>query len=196
MDETPSAQPVLAVEVDAWLGTTWDEVWLVMLSGAAIVVFVVAAVRVVGLRSFAKMSAFDFAVTVAIGSLIATTAATDTSLLNGALGVSALLITQWAIGRLRTLTPIQKIVDNRPLVLMTADGVVDEHLRRARLTEGDLHGKLRLAGLGSYERVGAVIMETTGDISVITTDDVDLRLLDNVIGSDLVAAALRRTERS
>ena len=40
--------------------------------GAICLAFIILAVRLVGLRSFSKMTAFDFVITLATGSLLAT----------------------------------------------------------------------------------------------------------------------------
>lgn len=51
----------------------------IIVQSVVAIVFVVALTRVFGLRSFSKMSGFDFAVTVAIGSVVATTAMSTTT---------------------------------------------------------------------------------------------------------------------
>lgn len=57
------------------ISSSWGQIGLVVLSSLAILIAVVAFVRIIGLRSFSKMSSFDFAVTVAMGSLLASVAA-------------------------------------------------------------------------------------------------------------------------
>jgi len=80
-----------------WLFTSWTQAGLVALSAVVVLISVIAVIRIVGLRSLSKMSSFDFAVTVAIGSTIATTSATSTPLANGILAVAVLLATQACI---------------------------------------------------------------------------------------------------
>jgi len=55
---------------DTWLFTSWSNVEWIMLSALLMLAVVVVTIRVVGLRSMSKMSSIDFAVTVAIGSII------------------------------------------------------------------------------------------------------------------------------
>ncbi len=54
-----------------WIWTSWEQVGIVALSALLMMVIVIASIRVIGLRSLSKMSSFDFAVTVAIGSVLA-----------------------------------------------------------------------------------------------------------------------------
>ena len=65
---------------EKWLSTDWEQAGLVTLSAVVIFVVVVAVSRTLGLRTFSKMSSFDFAITIATGSIVATVAASSTSL--------------------------------------------------------------------------------------------------------------------
>ena len=144
--------------------------WITPFADAAILVpLVMLYVRIVGLRAFAKMSAHDFAVTVAIGSTLAATVLNpDTPWWRGALALAALLAVQWAVGLVRTLAPgVQRWTDNEPLILMARGEERPEAMRRARVTSDDLRQKLRLAGVTEADTVSTVILETTGDVSVL-----------------------------
>ena len=54
-----------------WFIDTWSDLWQVPVSAVLMLITVIAIVRTIGLRSFSKMSSFDFAVTVSIGSILA-----------------------------------------------------------------------------------------------------------------------------
>lgn len=145
--------------------------WTTPIVDAVILVpLVVLYVRIVGLRAFAKMSAHDFAVTVAIGSVLAATVLNqDTPWWRGAIGLAALMGVQWALGTIRTVVPAaQRWTDNEPLVLMYRGAVRPEAMRRARITPDDLRHKLRAAGMTGMGEDATVILETTGDVSVLT----------------------------
>lgn len=144
--------------------------WITPLTDAAILVpLVMLLVRIVGLRAFAKMSAHDFVVTVATGSVLAATVLNyDTPWWQGAVALAALLLVQWIVGAVRTELPaVQKVTDNEPLVLMSGGEERPAAMRRARVTSDDLRQKLRLAGLSDRDSAATVILETTGDVSVL-----------------------------
>lgn len=127
------------------------------------------------------MSAFDFAMTVAIGSLIAAAASGQRSLAAVVLGVAVLYAAQFGVAVLRRYGLLGGIVDNRPLLLMDGPQVLHDNLRRARVTLDDLHGKLREANVLDYHQIRAVVLETTGDVSVLQGDqELDVRLLRGV----------------
>lgn len=152
----------------------------IALSGPAIVLTTLVYTRILGLRTFSKMSAFDFSITVATGSLIATVALQGSSLLAGVVGLAALMATQWSIALLR-LTGAQRGIDNQPLLLMSHGEYLDDNLRAARVTRGDVRAKLREANALRYEDVVAVVLETTGDVSVLHGDGpIDADLMQDV----------------
>ncbi|MBW3579223.1 MAG: DUF421 domain-containing protein [Actinomycetota bacterium] len=170
--------------ITKWLGTSWLELGLVVISTVGIFLSVIVYTRLAGLRSFSKMSSFDFAITVSFGSLMATVAASPSATLpNGvvALGVLYGMQTLIALGRRRG--NFSRIVDNAPKLIMAGDRMIEANLRRGRITEDDVRGKLREANCLNYAAVRAVVLESTGDVSVLHgTDELDLDILRDVMG--------------
>ncbi|AZL14884.1 DUF421 domain-containing protein [Brevibacterium aurantiacum] len=150
------------------LGTTWQALVVVAISTVGIYLALILFSRIAGLRSFSQMTNFDMAATVAIGSILATTAlSSSTPLLAGVVGLAVLFAIQWVLATLRRYRRPGRLVDNSPLVLMSGSDVLSEHLTIAQMTRSDLRSKLRLAGVTRYDQVGAVILEVTGDVSVL-----------------------------
>jgi uncharacterized membrane protein YcaP (DUF421 family) len=120
--------------------------------------------------------------TVAVGSIIASTAVTSSAtLVNALIGLAVLYLLQIVIGVARVRFGAGAAVDNTPLLLMDGPDVLDANLRQARLTHDDLRAKLREAGVARSEQVLAVVLETTGDVSVISGDGpLDRELLAGV----------------
>lgn len=147
------------------------------MTAAGIYLAVIIFTRIAGKRSFSKMSSFDFAMTVAIGSLLATTILSSTvSLTQGIIGLAAVYTLQLGAALFRRFKVIQKLMDNAPLLLMDGDEILYKNLRKARVTEGDLRAKLREANVIRLEQVRAVVFETTGDISVLHTEEDNTKL--------------------
>jgi uncharacterized membrane protein YcaP (DUF421 family) len=168
-----------------WLSTSWTQVWLVVVSTVAIFASVITFTRIAGLRSFSKMSAFDFASTVAVGSLMATVAITQASLLNGVIGLATIYVVQMSVALLRRRTAVEQVVDNDPVLLMVGDRLLEDNLRRARMTKRDVWAKLREANVTRYDQILAVVLETTGDVSVLHGDGpLEPGLLEGVKDAD------------
>ncbi len=154
---------------DKWFSVSFGEAILVLVSAACVYSIIIFYTRIVGLRSFSKMSAADFAMTVAIGSLLgASIVAPSPTVLMAAVALAGLFGAQWLIAYLRTRNDaFSAIVDNSPILLMVGQEILDDNLQNAKVTRQDLHAKLREANVWSYEQVLAVVFEATGDISVL-----------------------------
>ena len=148
---------------------------------------VILLTRINGLRSFAKMSSFDFAMTVAIGSTLASgITGSSESLTKGLVALAALFAAQAVVAVCRPRSRhVKTIVDNTPLLLMRNGEVIEEHLVEGRIAREDLAAVLRGAGVRRLSDVHAVVLETTGDVSVLAGGDgVDGALLSNVRGAE------------
>lgn len=152
-----------------------------VVSTLAIFTAVITYTRIAGLRSFSKMSSFDFASTVAIGSIMATVAVTEASLVNGFLGLATLFVAQVVVALLRRRTTFERLVDNQPVLLMRGPHVLEDNLRRSRVTHADIRAKLREANVTHPDQILAVVLETTGDVSVLHGEGpLDVDLLEGV----------------
>lgn len=175
--------------ISEWMGTTWAIAGVALLSTIGIFIAVLIVTRLTGLRSFSKMSSFDFAMTVAVGSLMASVATSESVTLGrGVVVLVGLFGTQATIALFRMRTDVAgKWVDNTPMVLMVGTQMIHEHLRKTRVTESDVRAKLREANVLNYGQVVAVVLETTGDISVLHgSDPFEPDLLRDVIGAELL----------
>jgi uncharacterized membrane protein YcaP (DUF421 family) len=142
---------------------------LVLVSTVGMYLALIVFSRLSGLRSFAQMTNFDMAATVAFGSIVATTAtSSSTSLLQGALALAVLFAVQALVGLVRFRHSAAKTVDSRPILLMSGPEILTENLTWSQMTHSDLRSKLRLAGITHYEQVAAVVLEATGEVSVLT----------------------------
>ncbi|SDJ88465.1 DUF421 domain-containing protein [Microbulbifer yueqingensis] len=154
---------------------------------ALAMVWVVILVRFNGLRSFSKMTNFDFVMTVAVGSLLAgASQSTSWSAFAQTLtGMAALFLVQYLAARLRsTSETFETLMQNRPVVLMRDGKVIEQALVETRVAKDDLIAKLREANVLDFSEVRAVILETTGDISVLHGDACAENLLQGTRRAD------------
>ena len=79
-------------------------------------------------------------------------------------------------------------------VLLLADGRIrGEALRRNRLTESEIRQAVRMQGTGDLSRVEAVVLETNGKLSVITSSSYgDGSALADVRGTETLGDDDRR----
>lgn len=138
--------------------------------------WIILLVRIVGLRSFSKMTNFDFVMTVAMGSLLAGVSQTNSwpNLLQTLTAMVSLFALQFAVSKWRKHSKqFDKMVQNTPVFLMKDGVILHDALQATRVAEGDLIAKLREANALDPTNIKAVVLETTGDISVLHGDYVD-----------------------
>ena len=152
-----------------WFTTDLPTLTATVLSALAVYAVLIGLVRLVGLRSFSKMTSVDFAMTIAVGSVVASAILAPTpSLPQAAVALVSLFAIQWVVVRLRKDHDwAESVVDNNPLVLMAGAEMLRDHMDEARVTEDDIRSKLREANVHDVADVQAVVLETTGTITVL-----------------------------
>ena len=163
--------------------TTYDLIARGMILTAIGILYVILLTRVVGLRSFSKMTNFDFVITVASGTVLAAMGrATDwEGFAQAALVMFALFAVQYAIAKVRKASEtFEEAIQNDPVLLMIDGRFCTEAMTETRVARSDIIAKLREANVMNYDEVCAVILETTGDISVMHGESLDPAILEGV----------------
>ncbi|MGI9527406.1 MAG: DUF421 domain-containing protein [Weeksellaceae bacterium] len=166
-----------------WILEDWIIIGRALLTAVVMLSVVMFITRINGLRSFAKITPIDFAVTVTIGSVINSTVISDSnSIFKGALVIGVLLAMQTLFGWLKAkFTWFDKTVFNQPLFLMRDGEFLDKNIASSRISRENIVAKLRENNVAQLSDVQAVVLETTGDISIITGDQpVDEYILADV----------------
>lgn len=159
-----------------------DDLWIVVVNALIVFTSVIVYTRLFGLRSFTKLTNFDFAVTIAIGSIAAS------GIINTQRSVLYCLVALLSLYLLKLITAyfqsrykaVNDLIANEP-VLFVRDGVIDyETMDRVKINKDELYSKLREANVLKMSDVRAVVLETTGDISVLHGDELEEELLFGV----------------
>lgn len=134
------------------------------------ILWVIILVRLIGLRTFSKMTSFDFVITLATGSLTASAVSAKDweSFFQAVLAASALCGVQYFLARIRFRFPkVERELGNQALLLFSRGRFYQDAMRAARMTEADLYGKMREANALQVEEVQAIVLEETGDVTVL-----------------------------
>ncbi|MEV4703115.1 YetF domain-containing protein [Actinoplanes sp. NPDC049316] len=163
-----------------------QDLWRVAVIGVLTYALLIVVLRISGKRTLAKMNAFDFVVTVALGSTLATILLSrDVSLSEGLAALVLLVILQllatWLSVRSGT---VRHLLKSAP-TLLVHDGRMNENMmRRQRVTENEVLQAVRAQGVGDLGLVAAVVLETDGTFSVIPKQNAGSRTaLRNVQGT-------------
>jgi len=156
-----------------WIYSTDDPLWETLVGGFFIFIIIIVLTRIIGLRSFAKFTAYDFAFTIAIGSIISSTLTSSTSIARGGVAISGLLALTYIFSMLQKSFPkLDQLISNRPLLLMDGSKILMNNLNHSRIDKSQLIAKLREANVLNFEQVFAVVLESTGEISVLHKSEV------------------------
>jgi uncharacterized membrane protein YcaP (DUF421 family) len=166
-----------------WLIPDFSTATIIIISVFAIFSVLILIVRIAGLRTFAKMTSFDFATTIAIGSILATVCIDPKSSIgNGAVALSAIVFFQVLFAFVqRKSEAFRKTATNHPILLMSNGKILEDNLAKTNLHVSELIAKLREANVLRFEDVKAAVFESTGDVSVLHSSDgtnLEPRLLD------------------
>lgn len=150
-------------------------------------------VRVFGARVLARMSTFDFVVTLMLGAIAGRVILGDTPVLEaGVLGLGTLLMLEVAVGKLRTIPRLHRWLTPAPIFILEGGRVLEDGLRRAHITIDEVAGALRTQGIRHLDEVAYGIFEPTGAISLLRIGrDVDDRLLTDVVRPEVGPPAER-----
>jgi len=147
---------------------------LIDIAAVALAVFILIIIltRLVGLRSFAKMTSVDFATTIAVGSMIAAVILpSQPSIIGGCFGIFMIYLLQLISSWLKTHSKLfSNIVENSPVIIMRNGEINHEALKKVNMAEADLIAKLREANVMELDEAKAVVFESTGDVSVLHGD--------------------------
>lgn len=149
---------------DDWFGLV-----RVVVVGSCAYLALIALLRISGKRTLAKLNAFDFVVTVALGSTLATVLLSSTVALAEGITALALLVgLQYLVAAVSTRSRrVERLVKSEP-TLVYRDGFLRQVMRRERVTADELHQAARGQGYADLRQVSAIVLETDGTLSVLT----------------------------
>lgn len=139
---------------------------LTILAYITLIIFI----RISGKRTLSKMNAFDFLVTVALGSCLASVALNkNIALAEGALVFFTLIFLQYCITWSSVRTKfVKKFVTGEPTLLLYKGELLHAAMKRERITIEEIYMKARASGVTNLDEVEVIVLETTGDITIIS----------------------------
>ncbi|MDQ0325116.1 uncharacterized membrane protein YcaP (DUF421 family) [Rhodopseudomonas julia] len=152
---------------------SWGDLFRILIIGILAYGGLVLLLRATGKRTLSKMNAFDFIVTVALGSILATTLlSSDVSLSEGLFAFALLCLLQYAVAYASIRSAdFQSLVKADPALLFFRGRFVRPMLKKERVTEEEVYAAMRAAGMAEIEAVAAVVLETDGSISVVPAEN-------------------------
>jgi uncharacterized membrane protein YcaP (DUF421 family) len=147
----------------------WTALGRTVVVGVLAYVALVLLLRLSGKRTLSKFNAFDFVVTVAIGSTLATVLLSEqVALAQGVTAFTVLLTLQFVITWLSVRSArVRELVKGEPALLLHRGEYLSGALRRERITREELLAAAREQGVASLDDVESAVLETDGTITIV-----------------------------
>ncbi|MDT0575214.1 DUF421 domain-containing protein [Croceicoccus sp. F390] len=161
----------------------WFGVERVIVMTLCAYVGLIIILRMVGKRSLAKLNAFDFVVTVALGSTLASILLSkDIAFAEGMMAFVMLCGLQWIVSKLSVRRDgFKKLIRSDPRLILENGEFLHQALHDERVTHSEVMSEIRKHGFADLEDIAAVVLESDGTFSVIAHSKATTRsALDDV----------------
>ena len=145
----------------------------IVLRATAMFAFLYILIRLLGKRELGQMTPFELVLLIVMGDLIQQGVThNDFSLTGGLLAISTFAFWALVLSWTTYLFPKAKdLLDGTPRVIVRDGELIEENMRRDRLTRDEVLSEMRLAGIGRLSEVAWAILEPQGKISFIAMDE-------------------------
>jgi uncharacterized membrane protein YcaP (DUF421 family) len=143
--------------------------WNIILRTVVVYMVILTGLRLAGKREIGQMTVFDLVVLLLIANAVQNAmVGPDTSLLGGILAAGVLLVLNAIVAWLRLRwTPLRRIIEGTPTLLILHGEVIADHLRREGLDQETLETAIREHGVAELSDVEMAVLEIDGSISVV-----------------------------
>jgi len=144
----------------------------IIISSASVYLFIILAIRLFGKREFAQLSIIDLVFVLLISNAVQNAmVGPDTTLAGGLVAASTLFLVNFILKALTYRFPFfQTFITGQSIVLVYKGEVNEENLRKAHLSINELIESIHEHGSSSVKDVDLAVLETDGNISVISDD--------------------------
>jgi uncharacterized membrane protein YcaP (DUF421 family) len=142
----------------------------IALKSIAVYVFIVAAIRVFGKKEFAQLSVVDVVFILLISNSVQNAmVGSDSSLEGGLIAASALFFMNYLFKKItNNNSALKNVVEGEPILLIFEGKLNQEGLKKAQINLEELESAVREHGVDSIAHVNLSILETDGNISVLS----------------------------
>ncbi|WP_294276787.1 DUF421 domain-containing protein [uncultured Chryseobacterium sp.] len=146
----------------------WTHVWHMALMTVISFMALFILIRISGKRTLAKFNAFDFIVTVALGSVLAFMMLAKITFTEGLVVLLLIIGLQYLFARLsRASDTMDQVLNASPRLLFYKGQYLKDNMKKEAITEEEISAVIRQEGIAKFEDVLAVVIEPNASVSVI-----------------------------
>lgn len=144
----------------------------ITLRAASVYLFIIVALRLFGKKELAQLSVIDLVFILLISNAVQNAmVGSDTSLLGGIIAAAALFVLNFILKKLtHRFEGVSKLIEGEPIMLIYKGMIQSENLKKADISMQELETAIREHGVNSIKNVDLAMLETDGNISVLSND--------------------------
>ncbi|RLQ92440.1 DUF421 domain-containing protein [Planomicrobium sp. Y74] len=159
--------------LDSLIFDGWKAPLRIVIMSILIYGYLILIMRLSGKRTMLQYNMFDVIISVAYGSTIATILVTDKiSFVEGAFVLGMLTFIQLFIAVMEMKSKkFGAILNPTPTFLYYNDEFCEEELEKERVLKSEIRNAVRQQGIGSMQKIEAIVLEGNGQFSIITKSE-------------------------
>ena len=146
----------------------WESLWHIVICTFLAYIALFLFVRISGKRTLAKLTAFDFVVTVTLGSTLSSMILAKVTLAEGAVALIVIIALQYFLAwTARESKTMEKVINSSPTLVFYRGKFLENAMKKEVLTREEIYAEIRKYRMFDVEQVEAVVMELNGELTVI-----------------------------
>lgn len=146
----------------------WEDIWHVAVCAIIAYFILFLFIRISGKRTLAKLTAFDFVVTVTLGSTLSSMMLAKVTIAEGSAALAVIILMQYVLAwTARESKPMEKLINSSPTMVFYRGEFLEEAMKKEVLTKEEIYAEIRKYRLLDVDQVEAVVMELNGELTVI-----------------------------
>jgi len=143
---------------------------VIMLSTAAVYIFIIAALRIFGKKEIAQLSVIDLVFVMLIGNAVQNAmVGSDTSLFGGLVSAVTLFIMNFLFKYILYKFPMaSQLMQGQTVMLIYNGKIMTDNLKKTRISMNELEEAMREHGAKNLNDVDLAVLELDGNISIIS----------------------------
>jgi uncharacterized membrane protein YcaP (DUF421 family) len=142
----------------------------IVFSSIIVYLFIVIMIRITGRRELSQLTVVDMVFILLISNSVQNAmVGPDTSLLGGLIAAAALFLVNFILKQLMSrFTKLNKLIQGETIMLVYKGALIQNNLRRARVSVEELEEAVREHGVADLKSVDLAVLEMDGSISILS----------------------------
>lgn len=151
----------------------WESLYHILICGTIAYLSLFIFIKISGKRTLAKLNAFDFVVSVTLGSILSSIILLKVSIAEGLTGLFIIISLQYLLAFLaKKSDTMEKVINSTPSLLFYNGKFLNDALQKELITKEEVYAEIRSYKIENIDDVRAVVLELNGDMTVVKKSDI------------------------